>query len=57
MKHEVPVDNPIVSLGLVASHIGHQPFEVPWDDTFFQINTEMPLFMYNIDLLEFVAGN
>ncbi|XP_068490397.1 uncharacterized protein [Phaseolus vulgaris] len=56
-KHEVPVDDPIASLALGARQIGHDPFEVPWDDTFFQINTELPLFMYNTDLLEFVAGD
>ena len=56
-KHEVPVDAPIASLALVARQIGQDPFEVPWDDTFFQINTELPLFMYNTDLLEFVDGN
>ena len=45
------MDNPIASLGLIASQIGNEPFPVPWDDTFFQINTELPLMMYYTDLL------
>ncbi|XP_068499998.1 uncharacterized protein [Phaseolus vulgaris] len=56
-KRDVPVDNPIASLRLIASQIGNEPFAVPWDDTFFQINTELSLMMYNTDLLEFVSGN
>ena len=34
-KHEVPVDNPIASLAVLARQIGPEPFEVPWNDTFF----------------------
>ena len=56
-KHEVPVDDHIAFLALAARQIGQDPFEVPWDDTFFQINTKLPLYMYMIDLLEFVAGD
>ena len=56
-KREVPVDDPIASLGLIASRIGNEPFVVPWEDTFFQINIELPLMMYNTDSLEFVYGN
>ena len=56
-KREVPIDNPITSLGLIASQIGNESFPVPWDDTFFQINTELPQMMYNTDLSEFIFGN
>ena len=54
-KYEVPVDNPITSLVVAARQIGREPQEVPWDDTFFEINTELPLYIYMTDLLEFVA--
>ena len=55
-KREVPVDDPLASLRLIASQIGNEPFPVPWDDTFFQINTELPLMIYNTDLSEFISG-
>jgi len=44
-KHGVPVDDVIASLALLARQIVHDPFEVLWDDMFFQINTELPLHM------------
>ena len=31
--------------------------EILWDDTFFEINTDMLLYIYMSDLLEFVAEN
>jgi len=31
--------------------------EVPWDDTFFETNTQVTLYIYMSDLLEFVAGD
>jgi len=42
---------------VAATQIGQDPFEVPWDDMFFEVNTELPLYMYMTDLLEFVAGD
>ncbi|XP_068461802.1 uncharacterized protein [Phaseolus vulgaris] len=47
----------MASLRLIASQIGNDPFPVPWDNTFFQINTELPLMIYNTDLSEFISGN
>jgi len=44
--HEVSIDDPIASLAVVANQIGRDPLEVPWDDTFFEINTELPLYIY-----------
>lgn len=46
----------MASLRLIASQIGNDPFPVPWDNTFFQINTELPLMIYNTDLSEFISG-
>jgi len=31
--------------------------DILWDDTFFEINIDMPLYKYMSDLLEFVAGD
>ncbi|KAK7327227.1 hypothetical protein VNO80_31592 [Phaseolus coccineus] len=56
-KQEVPLDDLIASLAIVARQIGRDPLEVPWDDTFFETNPELPLYIYMSDLLEFVAGD
>ena len=56
-KHEVPIDDPITSLAVVARQISRDPLEVLWDDTFFEINTDLPLYIYMSDLLEFVVEN
>jgi len=57
MKLEVPIDDPIASLVVVVKQIGRDPLEDPWDDTFFETNTELPLYIYMSDLLEFVVGD
>jgi len=51
------IDDPIASLSTVVREIGRNPMDIPWDDTFFEINTDIPLYIYMSDLLEFVAGN
>jgi len=56
-KHEALVDNHIASLAVAARQIGPDPFEVPWDDTFFQVNTKLPLYIYMTNLLEFIDGD
>jgi len=45
-KHELPIDDPISSLSIVAKQIGREPLDVPWDDTFFETNPELPLYIY-----------
>jgi len=41
----------------VAKEIGQDPVEIPWNDTFFEIDTNMPLYINMSDLLEFATGD
>jgi len=31
--------------------------DIQWDDTFFEINTDIPLYICMLDLLEFAVGD
>jgi len=48
---------PLPSSAIDARKIGQNPKDISWDDMFFEINTDMPLYIYMSDLLEFVAGD
>jgi len=56
-KHMVSTDNLITSLVEIALVKGTNPVEVLWDYTIFGRNSDIPLYIYMIDVLEIVVGN
>jgi len=52
----VSIDDPIASLLEISSNIGTNSMEVPLDATIFERNSDVPLYIYMTDVLEFVDG-